>query len=216
MPILKLTLALGLTLMLQIASAAPIYPTAVPTGGDGEHFPTELPGSPAGALNVGVSSGLHSVTTGVHHGVSAILGANVGEVPDSHAANADILSTDKYLGVPGTREGMSNNVPGLPGSEGGYLGGELIQEPKHVSSWVGGSYGPYPAAPVEYAITGALYGAKYAIAFFETMGAWATGLDINDAGMPEGTANRFLELDTQLLDDFDKLTRGGSVAGRRA
>lgn len=32
--------------------------------------------------------------------------------------------------------------------------------------------------------------------------------------MPEGTANRFLELDTQLLDDFDKLNRGGSVLGR--
>jgi len=103
-------------------------------------------------------------------------------------------------------------VPG--NNDGGYLGGEVVQDESQVSGYVGGSYYPYPAAPAEYATVGPIYAGKYTAAGLETVAGWATGADFNEEGMPEGTANRFLELDTQLLDDFDKLNRGGSVLGR--
>merc|ERR1719486_422622 len=67
----------------------------------------------------------------------------------------------------------------------------------------GFAHGASHAAPAEYATVGPIYAGKYTAAGLETVAGWATGADFNEEGMPEGTANRFLELDTQLLDDFD-------------
>lgn len=171
--------------------------------------------SPLGAANVGTSSLEHAATTGFAHGASHVIGANTHGATDDHAANSDILSTDKYLGTPGHQNDWTQYLPVVPGNnDGGYLGGEVVQDESQVSGYVGGSYYPYPAAPAEYATVGPIYAGKYTAAGLETVAGWATGADFNEEGMPEGTANRFLELDTQLLDDFDKLNRGGSVLGR--
>ena len=171
--------------------------------------------SPLGAANVGTSSLEHAATTGFAHGASHVIGANTHGATDDHAANSDILSTDKYLGTPGNQNDWTQYLPVVPGNnDGGYLGGEVVQDESQVSGYVGGSYYPYPAAPAEYATVGPIYAGKYTAAGLETVAGWATGADFNEEGMPEGTANRLLELDTQLLDDFDKLNRGGSVLGR--